>query len=261
MVNILNIPLYDKGLDHAVDHVIDACRNADRKNSECISASDAHVLITAKQNVEFGNVLRSFYLNLPDGMPSVWIGKLKGRKTMERCYGPDFFLEVIRKSSNLDLRHYLCGGKEHIAENLKLVCEKKYSNFNIVGVYEPPFRDLTEEELKALARDINVKGTDILWMGLSSPKQHYLAVRLRALVHVHFIVTVGAAFDFHTKNVRQAPAFLQKLGMEWFFRLSMEPKRLWKRYVTVVPFFIYYNVVELLQGKFFNDKAEEIKAL
>ncbi len=175
---------------------------------------------------------------------------------MERCYGPDVFKEVIINTAQYSIKHYFCGGKDGVAEELKRVCEKKYNNFNIVGTYSPPFREMTDEELKALAADINNKDTNIVWIGLSTPKQEIFAKRLSEYTNVHFIITVGAAFDFHTGKVKQAPKWIQKAGLEWFFRLMMEPKRLWKRYFEIVPLFIWYNLLEFIKGDFFNYKTE-----
>ena len=106
---------------------------------------------------------------------------------------------------------------------------------------------MTVEELKKLANEINELGVNIVWIGLSTPKQEIFASRLRKYTKVDFICTVGAAFDFHTGNVIQAPKFLQNTGLEWLFRLVVEPKRLWRRYFEIVPKFIYYNLIEIIK--------------
>lgn len=245
MIKVLNIPLYDNTLVSAVDGVIKICREEDKKN-RCVSTTGAHGLVYSKENKEFADILKSFYWNLPDGMPGVLAGWLKGAKKMERCYGPDFFRDVLIASANTEIKHYFCGGKEGVPEELKEACGKKFSNFNIVGTYSPPFREMTDEELKELADEINSKNTDIVWIGISTPKQEIFAKRLSGFTKVHFIIPVGAAFDFHTDRVKQAPKWMQKMALEWFFRLCVEPGRLYRRYLKIVPFFIYYNLVELL---------------
>ena len=251
-VSILNVKLYSKSISSFISLIL-SCNN--QKNC-IISATGAHGIITAQKNKKFNEILNNFYLNLPDGMPGVWIGRLKGAKKMERCYGPDVFREVMITTSNLPIKHYFCGGKEGIAEELKKVCEEKFNNHNVVGTYSPPFREMKDEELKVLANDINNKETDIVWIGLSTPKQEIFAKRLSSYSNVHFIITVGAAFDFHTGKVKQAPRWVQKAGLEWLFRLIMEPKRLWKRYFEIVPLFIWYNLLEFLKGDFFSFKVE-----
>ena len=258
MLNILNIPLYDKNIHSFISkEILTTCNaaNIDKVN-RCVSATGAHGIVYAQRNKDFLNILNSFYCNLPDGMPSVWVGKIKGAKDMQRCYGPDFFQETILATKNKAINHFFCGGKIGVAEELKEVCDKRHGNKNIVGTFSPPFREMSDEELKKLADEINGKRTDIVWIGLSTPKQEIFAYRLSKFTKVHFICTVGAAFDFHTGRVKQAPKWMQILGLEWLFRLMIEPKRLWRRYFEIVPLFIWYNIIELLTGKFFNTKGE-----
>jgi len=246
MIKVLNIPLFDQGLEVAVLDVVTMCLSDQPKENRCISATGAHGITQAYKHPEFKTILKSFYLNLPDGMPCVWVGQLKGASEMDRCYGPDFFREVIIATKDLPIRHYFCGGKDGVAEELKGVCLTKYGNPNVVGTFCPPFRELSETECINLANVINEKETDILWIGISTPKQEKLAKRLSQYTNIHFLATVGAAFDFHIGKVQQAPRLMQKLGLEWFFRLCMEPKRLFKRYLEIVPCFIYYNLIEFL---------------
>jgi N-acetylglucosaminyldiphosphoundecaprenol N-acetyl-beta-D-mannosaminyltransferase len=255
MIKVLNIPLYDDTLSSAVSCVIKTCSEQKEKMNRCVSARDAHGLVFAQKNKGFDNILKNFYWNLPDGMPSVWVGRLKGAKTMERCYGPDFFKDVMIASAGKPMRHYLCGGKEGVAEELKLACETRFKNFNVVGTYCPPFRTMTDDELRTLTNDINYKNIDVVWIGMSTPKQELFAAQLAKHTEVHFLVTVGAAFDFHTGKVPQAPKIIQKMGLEWFFRLCMEPKRLFNRYAVTVPLFIYYNIKECISYFFQGYKA------
>lgn len=245
MIEVLKIPLYDQGMQKAVKHVIDVCHNEKREN-RCVSATGAHGLVFAKKNKEFADILKSFYMNLPDGRPGAMVGKIKGAKQMEQITGPDFFKKIMEDTSNSQINHYFCGGKEGVAEELKLNCDKKFNNNHIVGCYSPPFRLMTDKELEALGEDINNSNSDIVWIGLSTPKQELFAQRLKQFVNVHFIITVGAAFDFHTDKIREAPWIIQSLYLEWFFRLCIDPKRLWKRYMEIVPKFIFYNIKELI---------------
>jgi N-acetylglucosaminyldiphosphoundecaprenol N-acetyl-beta-D-mannosaminyltransferase len=246
MIDVLDIPLYDLGMKQAVQNVIEVCNKQTKKENRCISATGAHGLVISKKDPEFKKLLKNFYFNLPDGRPTAIMGRIKGAKSMEQCTGPDFFKNVIEATSQLEIKHFFCGGKEGVGEELKLNCERKYHNYHIVGVYSPPFRPITDEELKDVVDKINAKNVDIVWIGLSTPKQEYFAKRLSQHTNVHFIITVGAAFDFHSNKIQKAPLFITKLSMEWFYRLSMEPKRLWRRYLEVVPKFIYYSIKELL---------------
>jgi N-acetylglucosaminyldiphosphoundecaprenol N-acetyl-beta-D-mannosaminyltransferase len=255
-MEILDIHIYNNSIPSAIEKILSIINIGEKRNL-CISATGAHGIITAKKNNAFKEILNCFYINLPDGMPSVWVGHLKGAKNMERCYGPDFFKETIIATRDKNIKHFFCGGKEGVAEDLKKVCEEKFGNKNIVGTYSPPFRELSDDEIKHLAGTINSSGANIVWIGLSTPKQEIFAYRLSKYSNVNFICTVGAAFDFHTGKVKQAPKLIQKIGMEWFFRLIMEPKRLWKRYFEIVPLFIWYNLIEFINGDFFNKNIME----
>jgi N-acetylglucosaminyldiphosphoundecaprenol N-acetyl-beta-D-mannosaminyltransferase len=244
-VLVLGIPLFARDIPAAVELVLRACLQGEVSEPRCISATGAHGLVTAQRDPEFRRILQRFYLNLPDGKPVVWVGRLKGAHTMRRCYGPDFFAALLEASAALPVRHYFCGGKLGVAEQLKKVVAEKFGNRQVVGTYAPPFRPLTDEEFQVLASDIDAREADIVWIGISTPKQERFAATLaRYTRRARYIVTVGAAFDFHIGAVRQAPKWIQEAGLEWFFRLLMEPRRLWRRYVDVVPSFLYYNLKE-----------------
>lgn len=245
MTKVLQVDLYDAGLRSAVDEVIRQCSPSLPRLNRCISATDAHGLVTAYREPAFKAILNSFYWILPDGMPSVWIGKLKGAKAMTRCYGPDFFRYVFEDSAPTSVKHFLCGGQEGVAEELKTAVGRKFGNYQVAGTFCPPFREVLDDELRALAATINQSGANIVWIGISTPKQERFAHRLAQWTTVNFIVTVGAAFDFHTDRVTQAPNWMQRLSLEWIFRLTMEPKRLYKRYLKVVPLFILFNIKEI----------------
>lgn len=246
MTPVLDIKLYDSGLDTAVQEFINTCDPAQPRLNRCVSATGAHGLVTAFKDPEFRSTLNSFYWNLPDGMPGVWVGRIKGAKDMTRCAGPDFFKHVFEQSSTTNVKHFFCGGKEGVADELREAVAKKFGNTNVVGTYCPPFREMSDDELRQLAETINRTGADALWIGLSTPKQERFARRLVAAgLKVHFVVTVGAAFDFHTDRITQAPGWMQKFSLEWFYRMMSEPKRLTKRYLEVVPMFIFLNIKEI----------------
>jgi N-acetylglucosaminyldiphosphoundecaprenol N-acetyl-beta-D-mannosaminyltransferase len=250
-VKILEIPVFSGSTKDAYAVIMDDIEK-NPKQSKCISLIGAHGLVYSKKNSAYKEILKNFYINLPDGMPGVWIGKFKGRKGMERCYGPDLFMELIKATADKNIKHFLCGGKEGVAGELKSVCIEKFNNYNIAGTYTPPFREMNDEEFMKLGEEINSAEANIVWVGISTPKQELFAKRLSDFTKVNFIIAVGAAFDFHTKRIKQAPKAFQKIGLEWFFRLLIEPKRLWKRYAEVVPSFIFFNFTELVKGKFFK---------
>src|SRR5262245_48197653 len=197
MINVLKIPIHDQGLGAAVRGLVATCvdERAPRRN-RLVSATGAHGLVHARKHPEFAELLRTFTINLPDGKPTEWIGRIKGGRAMRQCRGADFFREVIRESAAHPIRHFLCGGQEGVADELARVCRDRLANANVVGTYCPPFREMTDDELSALAAQIDEARTDVLWVGLSTPKQERFAARLATHVRVHYIATIGAAFDF-----------------------------------------------------------------
>lgn len=247
MVKVLDVPLYDRCIDDAVNEIVTGLLQNDTPTLPlCISATGAHGLVEANKDNVFKQVLSRFHMNLPDGMPAVWVGRLKGAKQMKRCYGPDFFEAMMKATANKPIHHFFCGGKEGVAEELKQVVGRKFMNHGVTGVFCPPFRDMSTTEMEALGQQIQQSGAHIVWIGLSTPRQEKFATRLVQYTQTRCIITVGAAFDFHTGRVKQAPKWMQNMGLEWFFRVLMEPKRLYKRYLEIVPKFIWLNIKEFL---------------
>lgn len=248
-IEVLGIPIFDGDIPKLFEITGENIISKNKLNRQ-ISLCDANVLVSSKKNHPLLNILSNeTYLNLPDGMPGVWVGKLKGAKNIDRCYGPDVFKFFIENSVDKGFKHYFTGGKEGVAIQLRKYCKDVLGNDNIVGVHSPPFSKMSDQDIQKIASDINKSNADIVWIGISSPKQDIYAHRLSKRLNVHFIFTIGAAFDFYTGNITQAPKFIQRSGFEWLFRLVIEPRRLWKRYFTVIPLFVYYNLVDLLNRK------------
>ena len=243
-VTVIGIPFYNKDVERACALVLEGCKEEFKEN-RCISATGAHGIVYSKKNPEFKETLLGFYMNLPDGMPGVWVGRRKGAKEMKRCSGPLFFERFMTVSANEEVTHFFCGGKEGVADELKSACAEKFNNFNVVGTYCPPFKSVDSFDYESIAKEINTLNPDIVWIGLSTPKQELFARQLVEYTSVKYVVTVGAAFDYHTGKIKEAPRFIQKIGMEWFYRLCSEPRRLFKRYFEVVPKFIYYAIGDL----------------
>ncbi len=244
-MKVIGTEVYDQGMDAAIAEFI-ALAQAIPEN-RLVSPSDANVLVEARRNPEFKSILHTYFWNLPDGVPSVWILKRKGAKKANRICGPDFFKRIIEETKDLPINHFLCGGAEGVADDLAKQC-KAWRNQNIVGTDSPPFKSLTETDYREIAERINASKANVVWIGLGAPKQIYFAHELAKFTHVQFLVTIGAAFDFHTNRVKKAPAWIQKIGMEWFYRLCQEPRRLAKRYFKVVPLFIFYAFVDFFRS-------------
>lgn len=243
-MKVIGTELYDQGFEEAISALLEGLKT--QPESKCLSPSDANVLVHARKNEAFRSILHSFYWNLPDGVPSVWILKLKGAKKANRISGPEFFEAVIKRTSNLPVQHYFCGGAEGVAKDLAEV-SKRWGNPNIAGFHSPPFEELTQAFIAQEAKKIQSAKPTIVWVGLGAPKQIYFSYELSKILSTHYIIPIGAAFDFHTGRVKKAPKWIQKIGMEWCYRLFQEPKRLLKRYLKVVPLFIWYNLIDLFK--------------
>lgn len=210
-----------------------------------ICAADVHTIIEAQSNLELRNVLNRSFLTTADGMPLVWVGRMQGYREIDRIYGPDFMLEMCEFSSERGYKHFLYGGKPGVAEQLKVKLTSRFPSLQIVGTFTPPFRPLNTIEEAALVSVVAEAKPDIFWVGLGSPKQdHFMAQYFRKL-DARLFVGVGAAFDFHSGSVREAPNWLKRSGFQWAFRLIQEPRRLWRRYLYCVPAFIWKITLQL----------------
>jgi N-acetylglucosaminyldiphosphoundecaprenol N-acetyl-beta-D-mannosaminyltransferase len=182
-------------------------------------------------------------------MPLVWLGRHYLGSRVDRVYGPDLMLNLMAATRSRPCRHFFYGGAPGVAEELKARLEKRFPGVNICGTYTPPFRPLTAEEETELVEVIHVRRPDIIWVGLSTPKQErFMAHYLRKL-ETTLMVGVGAAFDFHSGRVRQAPRWVQRSGFEWFYRMATEPRRLARRYLVNNPLFLARIAWQLAMGK------------
>lgn len=177
-------------------------------------------------------------LTTPDGMPLVWCSRAAGVETVTRVYGPDLMLDVLEAGLAPGWRHYFYGGADGVPERLVERLRERFPDLVVAGSHSPPFRPLTEEESATIVADINASGADIVWVGLSTPKQERWMAAHRPALQPAALLGVGAAFDFHAGLLRQAPPLVQRVGMEWAFRLVMEPRRLWRRYFRNNPAFV-----------------------
>lgn len=201
-----------------------------------VCVRDIASLMAINDDPEIRSLHHEAAMILPDGMPLVFIGKRRGLP-VERVCGPDLFAEMMRSGNENRLRHYFFGGKEGVAEQLARRMKARYPEVQIAGYDTPPFRSMTEEEEAAAIAKIRDSEADIVWVGLSSPKQDVWMWRnYRKLSQT--LIGVGAAYDFHTGAVKRAPAWMQRSGLEWCYRLFQEPKRLWRRYLVLGPRFL-----------------------
>ncbi len=210
----------------------------DRRAAHYVCVTGVHGVMESHDDPSLRDIHNAAGLVTPDGMPLVWISRMRGFKHADRVYGPDLMLALCEASVNWGGRHFLYGGAEGVPELLAKKLKERFPGLNIVGTYSPPFRALTPQEDEEIVTMINASGADIVWVGLSTPKQerwmHAHIGRLAAPV----MLGVGAAFDFHAGLKKQAPRWMQRSGLEWFFRMCTEPKRLWRRYMRNNPRFV-----------------------
>jgi N-acetylglucosaminyldiphosphoundecaprenol N-acetyl-beta-D-mannosaminyltransferase len=234
-VNVLGVGVSAINMDMALARIQQAL---EKKAKGYVCVTGVHGVSEAQSDAEFRQILNQAFLCTPDGMPLVWVGRLKGQQHMARVYGPDLMLAVLALSEQTGWRHFLYGGGNGTAQTLRARLEERFPKLQIVGTYQPPFRPLNAEERAALEETIRVARPDVMWIGLSTPKQERFMAEHLPKLDVTLMFGVGAAFDFFAGKVRQAPRWMQRSGLEWFFRLCCEPGRLWKRYLKNNPLFI-----------------------
>ena len=241
--NVLGVHVSAVNLDTAAAR-IDRWVQTREPNFVCITG--VHGVMESQDDPELKAIHNRAGMVTPDGMPMVWANRLAGHRHVRRVYGPDLMLKVCRDGVSRGYRHFFYGGGEGVAELLKRKLTERFPGMSVVGTFCPPFRKMTDDEDRTLVEMINATRPDIVWVGLSTPKQERWMSAHLGRVSAPVMVGVGAAFDFHAGLKRQAPAVLQKVGMEWFFRLCTEPRRLWKRYLKNNPRFVWRFLMQSL---------------
>ena len=245
-VNILGIHISSVNVDDAllrVKHLIEGSG----KGYVCVTG--VHGIMEAQRDDSLRTVLNEAFLSLPDGMPTVWVGHFYGQKQMQRVYGPDFMLALCEQSQKAGHRHFLYGGSEGVAEALHTALLRSYPELKIVGTYTPPFRALDAAEKAALIEQVARVRPDVMWVGLGTPKQERFMYEMLECLDVKVMIGVGAAFDIHTGKVREAPAWIQRSGLQWLHRLVQEPRRLGRRYLVNNPLFVWQICRQMLGGR------------
>ena len=240
--NVLGTGVSALSLDAARDLVLTA---RGRKHLGHVCATGVHGVSEARRDPSFRRILNRAWLNVPDGMPLVWLGRWHGHSQITRVYGPDLMLAVCDAGRTVGLSHYFYGGKEGVAKLLSDRLTARFPGLRIAGTFTPPFRELTKGEFTLLQDDIARVQPDIVWIGLGTPKQERFAADACDRLDAGLLITVGAAFDFHAGLMRQAPAWMQRAGLEWLFRLSLEPRRLGRRYLINNPLFLLRTFAQL----------------
>jgi N-acetylglucosaminyldiphosphoundecaprenol N-acetyl-beta-D-mannosaminyltransferase len=222
----------------------------ERKNCHFIAVTGMHGVTEAQHERRFKQILNSADLVVPDGMPLVWLARWHGYPLKRRVYGPEL-MQAFCKETGAKYRHFLYGGMPGVPELLHETLGNEFG-INVVGEYSPPFRPLTDQEDADILARIHAARPDVLWIGLSTPKQERWMYEHRPDLRVPVVIGVGAAFDLNCGRLSQAPLWMRENGFEWFFRLITEPRRLWKRYLIYGSEFLWHVATELLALRRFD---------
>ena len=249
-VNILGVRMSAINMAQALS-IIDGWIAHRQQHYVCITG--VHGIIESQRDEGLRRIHNEAGLVTPDGMPLVWLGRLHGHAHVERVYGPDLMLAVCEQSLSKGYRHFFYGGGEGVPTLLTTNLRRRFPSLQVVGGYSPPFRPLSGAEDEQIVDAINEAAPDIVWIGLSTPKQErWMAEHLGRLA-APVLIGVGAAFDFHSGLKKQAPRWMQRSGLEWLFRLATEPRRLWRRYLVNNPLFVVLVVLQVLGLKRYPD--------
>jgi N-acetylglucosaminyldiphosphoundecaprenol N-acetyl-beta-D-mannosaminyltransferase len=242
-VSVIGLPIAVTNYDGAVAWILAHAAKADR--AYAVEAANTHVTALARSDESFGRSMSKFDLICPDGMPLIWYINSQlpdNEKLTDRVYGPTLMLETLKATAKpaSGFRHFFLGGKQSTLVSLETTFGETFPEAEIVGMYSPPFGEWPADEFESICEKIRTSGANLIWVGLGCPKQeHWIAANKDRLPPgVYF--GIGAAFAFHAGEVKQAPPKLQRLGLEWAYRLAMEPRRLFRRYFTYNSLFIYY---------------------
>jgi N-acetylglucosaminyldiphosphoundecaprenol N-acetyl-beta-D-mannosaminyltransferase len=241
--NVLGVGISAVNMETALTRIASWISNRE-KHFVCVTG--VHGVMESQSDPDLKAIHNSAGMVTPDGMPMVWLSRMAGAHHVDRVYGPDLMLELCRTSIQNGYRHFFYGGAEGIADLLAARLSEQFPGLKVTGTWTPPFRPLTEAEDSELISRINALQPDIVWVGLSTPKQERFMAAHVGRLNAPVMIGVGAAFDFHAGLKKQAPLWMQRSGLEWVFRLFTEPKRLWRRYLTNNPKFVAFVLAQKL---------------
>lgn len=243
--DVLGTSIDALGWDDALDQIRDW---AGLRLSRYVCICNVHSVVSARQDKAFAAVLAKADMATPDGAPVAWMLRRFGAVAQQRINGPDLMWRYCAQAATRDESIYLYGGSEETLKLLRLRLLAEFPGLHIAGHYSPPYRALTREEDEAIIQDINASGAGTVWVSLGCPKQEQWMAAHRGRIHA-VMIGVGAAFDYHAGTLQRAPLWMQKRGLEWFYRLWQEPRRLWRRYVFTNTRFMLAAAVTLLRGR------------
>lgn len=244
--NILGVNINVTSMNETVSYI---CNNLEKLKGNYICISNVHTTVMAYENERYRNIQNSGAMALPDGGPLSAISRKRKFNGAERVAGPDLMGEIFKLSEEKGYTHYFYGSTQETLNELRIKLGKRYPKLNIVGMYSPPFRELTNEEDDEIISNITDSKADFVWVGLGAPKQEVWMYNHKDCIK-SLMVGVGAGFDYYAEKIKRAPKWMQDLNLEWLYRLIQEPRRLFKRYFTTNSKFIYYLICDISRNKY-----------
>lgn len=241
--DVLGIRVEALNMAMALTHIENALV-ARRKGYVCMAG--VHGIMEAQRNPEVRRAFSNAFLSLPDGMPTVWVGRSQGLNRMQRVAGPDLMLQVFGSRSLARFTHFLYGGKEGVAQELSHNLTSRFPWARVVGTFTPPFRELTPAEEGQLAAKVRKLKPSIIWVGISSPRQEMFMHRYLPVLDTTLMFGVGAAFDFHTGRIRDCADWIKRAGLQWLHRLIQDPRHLAWRYLRNNPAFMWQIALQIV---------------
>jgi N-acetylglucosaminyldiphosphoundecaprenol N-acetyl-beta-D-mannosaminyltransferase len=242
-VNVLGVGISAIDPPAALDLMSKWMRDRER-HYVCVCA--VHIVMECQHDAALRSIVNHASLAVPDGMPLVWVSRLSGQRQVQRVYGPDLMLSLCELSAQRGYKSYLLGGAPGQPETVAGQLTARFPGLTVVGTHATPIRPLPSTENEAVIEEIGRLKPDVVWVGTGTPNQERWMAHNRARIDAPLLIGVGAAFDFHSGAVRQAPDWMQRLGLEWAFRLTQEPKRLWRRYLLGNPAFVGRLLIQRL---------------
>ena len=251
----MNFSSYEiKGIRVAAVDVFRACEliceGAHLAKGEYVTVTGAHGIVESVYDERILDAHQKAAMVVADGMPLVWLGRLLGYGSIGRVNGPELMEVLFAKEEYRKLKHFFYGGNESVVTNFRNVIVSRFGDFNMIGAHYPPFKPMGFSEDGEVLSRISALQPDIIWVGLSTPKQEvWMRTHMRK-IGCGIGVGVGAAFDLLSGTTRRAPRWIQRSGFEWLFRLAVEPRRLYKRYFFVIPRFVYFWLETLIKQRY-----------
>ena len=248
---VIGLPVAATTYAGAVEWILEHAAKTDR--ARAVEAANTHVAALARSDAAFGESMRGFDLIVPDGMPLVWALNRQlapEQKIPDRVYGPTLMLETLNATRDRpEFRHFLLGGRQSTLDKLASSFAERFPGTAIAGMHSPPFGEWPAGEFERVCEMIRDSSANLIWVGLGCPRQEHWIARNKDRLPPGVYFGIGAAFAFHAGEVKQSPPILQNLGLEWAYRLAMEPRRLFKRYFTYNTLFLYHLLRDSMFGK------------